>query len=412
MVALVLTTDGAAQGSVETTDPPDFAIPGGWFFTEAVPLETNGTGFAVQDGHGAELWTAFRSAGGVPVLGYPISRRFEWDGLVAQAFSSSTVLRWNPTENKPEMLNTNDVPGGGVPAYAVVPDEPPLAAGEAEPMPWSGWWWPANGTGPALFGSGGPLDKYDRYVVAVTGDDPHTRMWEQQNVYFPGVRWAGHCNGLAAAALLESEPTVPIEAAGIAFSVADLKGLLVDYDFGAVTAWSYGVSDDLSPVDFHRVLLDWMAHKHSGFVLTFDRGSGEVWSYPVYRFATEWAPDAVQNELWHVTTTLWMADVNVAPSFVGTKPYPSADGEVFTYDLVGDPRNAVDGSWTSESQLGRPGHPARIWYPDSARRNPVRTVVSEGLDRAMIDNILASGDAALMPRVAVESGSSSPEFGQ
>jgi Transglutaminase elicitor len=236
----------------------------------------------------------------------------------------------------------------------MVPDQPPEASGDADPTPWSGWWWPANGAGPSLFAAGGPLDKYDRYVAAETGSDPGTRVWERQNVYLPGIAWAGHCNGLAAAALLEPEPTAPIDVDGIGFSVADLKALLVDYDFGVASAWSYGDAEDLSPADFQRVLLEWLANKHSGFVLTFDRGNGEVWSFPVYRFTTEWAPDPVQDELWHVTTTVWMADINVPPGFVGTR-----------------------------------------WYPDSARRNETRVVVSPGLDRAMIDNILAAGEATL-----------------
>ena len=48
-----------------------------------------------------------------------------------------------------------------------------------------------------------------------------------------------HCNGFAAAALLEPEPTEQREILGITFSVADLKGLLVDYHFGDAAAWSF-----------------------------------------------------------------------------------------------------------------------------------------------------------------------------
>jgi hypothetical protein len=401
LVALALTAAGGAHVSAQTGAAPDFAIPAGWFYTQALPSETDGEGFAVQDGHGADLWTAFQAAGGVPELGYPTSRRFEWDGWVAQAFSSGTVLRWNPLENQTESLSARSLPGGRPPAYAATPDHPPWASGEADPTPWSGWWWPANGTAPALFTPGGPLDKYDRYVAAETGIDPQTRLWERQNVYYPGIPWAGHCNGLAAAALLEPEPTVASEVDGLTFSIADLKGLLVDYDFGGAAAWSFGDSDDLNPMDFHRVLLDWLANRHSGFVLTFDRGGGEVWSYPVYRFTTEWAPDAAQDELWHVTTTLWMADINVPPDFVGTKVYPNERGEVFTYDLIGDPRSPSDGNWTGDGQTGRSAHPARIWYPDSVLRNQTRPLVSPGLDRTMIDRILAGGDTAGVPQVAI-----------
>ena len=101
---------------------------------------------------------------------------------------------------------------------------PSSASGEVEAAPWSGWWWPSfEGVGPTLFAFNGPLDKYDRYVAATSGADPATRTWERQSLYFPATPWAGHCNGFAAAALVEPEPTEPVTMLGITFSVADLK---------------------------------------------------------------------------------------------------------------------------------------------------------------------------------------------
>ena len=159
------------------------------------------------------------------------------------------------------------------------------AEGEAETTPWSGWWWPASpGLGPTLFAPDGPLDKYDRYVAATFGQSPQTRAWERQELYFPSSGWAGHCNGFAAAALLEPEPSEPVSILDLTFTVADLKGLLVDYHFGDAAAWSFGDEGDLNPADFHRTLIQWLAGTQKGFVLTYDQGNGEVWSYPVYRF--------------------------------------------------------------------------------------------------------------------------------
>jgi hypothetical protein len=132
-----------------------------------------------RNGHAADLWTAFELADGVEALGYPVSRRFEWDGFVAQAFSKQIVLRWNPDSEQADALTIDDLPDGRPPAYAVVPEQPPLTSGEVQPTPWSGWWWPASGYGPALFAPNGPLDKYDRFVATMTGDDPGTRAWER-----------------------------------------------------------------------------------------------------------------------------------------------------------------------------------------------------------------------------------------
>jgi len=383
----------ADPSAAPDTDAPDFAIPGGQFFTEATAGQP-GAGFAVQDGHGAKLWTAFQARGGVEALGYPISRRFELRGGVAQAFQNG-VLRWDPVRGDDELLDASQLPGKKPPAYAAEPDLPPLAAAQVDPTPWSGWWWPAfDGVGPTLYAPDSPLDKYDRYVAAVTGESPSTRAWERQTLYFPSTAWAGHCNGFAAAALLEPEPAAPVDVLGITFTVADLKGLLVDYHFGDAAAWSFGEDGHVDPADFQRMLLDWVQVTGKGFVLTFDMGGGEVWSYPVTGFASQWRMDSTEDNTWQVTTTVWMADMDVPAGFVGTKPYPGPAGKTFEYTLHGDPRHPTDGVWTGPSRQGRFAHPGRIWYPEPTVRNGERELVSPGLDRQTLANILAGSDGS------------------
>ena len=272
---------------------------------------------------------------------------------------------------------------------------PSSASGEVEAAPWSGWWWPSfEGVGPTLFAFNGPLDKYDRYVAATSGADPATRTWERQSLYFPATPWAGHCNGFAAAALVEPEPNEPVTMLGITFSVADLKGLLVDYHFGDAAAWSFGKDGILNPADFHRMLLNWVGGTGTGFVLTYEMANGEVWSYPVYRFESHWTQDASVEGQWRVSTTVWMADMDVPANFVGTKPYPGAAGKVFTYTLQGDPRDPSDGAWIGASKSGRFAHPGRIWYPEATLRNEDRDLVSPGLDRQTIANIIAGSDGS------------------
>jgi transglutaminase elicitor len=334
---LCSTANAAAQSD------PDFAIPSGRFFTEALPGQA-GIGFAVQDGQGASMWSAFQAAGGVETLGYPISRRFDLFGSPAQAFQYG-ILRFDSATGEAERLSVDLLPNRRLPLQAIQPDYPPRAEAQIEPKPWSGWWWPASdGHGPTLFQPGGPLDKYDRYLGLASGDAPATREWERTHVYFSDVNWAGHCNGFAAAALLEPEPTQSVEVLGITFTVADLKGLLVDYHFGDAAAWSFGDEQEVNPATFHHMLLDWVGTAGKGFVLTFEPTDGEVWSYPVYRFESEWSPDSDEPDTWHVKTIVWMADMDVAPNFVGTSPFPGLSGQIFEYTLWGDPREPSDGS--------------------------------------------------------------------
>jgi hypothetical protein len=380
-----LPPESAAQ---EQGSPGDFAIPGGAFFTQALPGRTDGVGFAVQDGHGARLWTAFHERGGVEALGYPISRRFEWEGRVAQAFERG-ILRWSTEAGEAELLSRSSLPGGTIPAYAVEPELPPIVAAELETKPWSGWWWPAaDGIGPTLFAANGPLAKYDRYAELATGENPRTREWERQEVYYPGYSWAGHCNGWAAASLLEPEPTEPRELLGVPFTVGDQKGLLSAYHFADAAAWSHGEGGTVDPADLHRMLLTWLAAEKKGFVATFDLGNEEVWSYPVYAFSTTWGPDPEIGELWRVTTTLWMADPNVPTDFVGLKPYRGPAGQTFEYVLQGDPRNPSGGAWIGRSEAGRFAHPGRIWYPEPQVRNLERQLASPNLDRGTIAGIV------------------------
>jgi len=51
-------------------------------------------GFAVTDAEGIPFWSAFQALGGPEVVGYPISGRFLWDGLVTQAFQK-LIFQWN-----------------------------------------------------------------------------------------------------------------------------------------------------------------------------------------------------------------------------------------------------------------------------------------------------------------------------
>ena len=105
---------------------------------------------------------------------------------------------------------------------------------------------PAGGGRPTT-GSGQRCSRSTDHSTNTTSTRSRCAAWtpahasfERASVFFPNTTWAGHCNGFAAAALLEPEPLEPVTALGVTFSVADLKGLLVDYHFGDAAAWTFG----------------------------------------------------------------------------------------------------------------------------------------------------------------------------
>ena len=83
----------------------DFDIAGGHFFRQTGPGD--GRGYSVTDADGVPFWTEFRRLGGVARVGYPMSRRFMWDGLVTQVFQKA-VFQWQPGEGKVFFVNTFD----------------------------------------------------------------------------------------------------------------------------------------------------------------------------------------------------------------------------------------------------------------------------------------------------------------
>ncbi|MBL4848748.1 MAG: pre-peptidase C-terminal domain-containing protein [Planctomycetes bacterium] len=164
-------------------------------------------------------------------------------------------------------------------AQEIALDEIRVEEGEQEAVvdyvPWSGSWWDfsagrlAQGyhsddnftydsdaeqfseVAIADVNSLAPLRKYDLYIERKEGTNPKSALLELQGDeakdfqhHIHGARkqdlddrgvsysWWGHCNGWAAAAIMEREPVGPITAEGIRFEVGDLKGLLTETYWG------------------------------------------------------------------------------------------------------------------------------------------------------------------------------------
>jgi N-acetylmuramoyl-L-alanine amidase len=84
---------------------PDYEIKNGRFFTQTAGNAVGG--YSVTDDGGVPFWTAFQQYGGVPAIGYPISRRFSWEGQPAQAFQKA-VLHWRADLKRVVVVNVFD----------------------------------------------------------------------------------------------------------------------------------------------------------------------------------------------------------------------------------------------------------------------------------------------------------------
>ncbi|GIW10428.1 MAG: hypothetical protein KatS3mg061_1485 [Dehalococcoidia bacterium] len=86
----------------------DLALPNGRFFTQASGDDSRRTGFPVVDDSRARFWSEFQRLGGASVVGYPISRRFTYQGFETQVFQK-LVFQWKPAEGRVDYLNIFDL---------------------------------------------------------------------------------------------------------------------------------------------------------------------------------------------------------------------------------------------------------------------------------------------------------------
>src|SRR5581483_7602903 len=64
-------------------------------------------GFAVTDDGGVPFWTWFKKYGGVDLLGYPNTNRFQLDGFVVQG-TQRVLLQWHPDTQTMAFVNIFD----------------------------------------------------------------------------------------------------------------------------------------------------------------------------------------------------------------------------------------------------------------------------------------------------------------
>ena len=88
----------------------DYQISGGHFYSQAngQPSSTSRSGYRITDDGGVPFWSEFQRLGGVDVLGYPVSRRFVFDGFICQA-TQKFILQWRPDKKEMWFVNVFDV---------------------------------------------------------------------------------------------------------------------------------------------------------------------------------------------------------------------------------------------------------------------------------------------------------------
>ncbi len=114
LVALVLLVLAPLAGwgrpaPATAAEPTDFAIPGGWFYSQA--SGRNGDtrwGYRITDEGGIRFWSEFQRLGGVPAVGYPASGRFQGSGFILQA-TQKFILQWRPEADQVWFLNIFDI---------------------------------------------------------------------------------------------------------------------------------------------------------------------------------------------------------------------------------------------------------------------------------------------------------------
>jgi len=105
-LSLLLSTQSSVQAAPTSTQPVggDWRLANGHFYSQTSPA---GAGFAVVDDDEAKFWSEFQRLGALQTVGYPISRRFSYEGFVTQAFQK-LILQWRPEAGHAWAINVFD----------------------------------------------------------------------------------------------------------------------------------------------------------------------------------------------------------------------------------------------------------------------------------------------------------------
>ncbi len=261
--------------------------------------------------------------------------------------------------------------------FSVLPLYGETLQGEADFMPWSGYWWPLE-KGELLHGYRGrpsPIEKYDLYTrgyYPAAATQNAREAWYDPDV--PG--WYGICHGWANAAIMEHQDFHPSAAHNVFLAVGDKKGLLAVIHAEDETLYEYC----RHPEPFHRYLLKYIGEQGSAVAADLD-ASEEFWSYPIYSYEMKIVhgvnEDQVQCRIKHAD------DQGSPPDFEGTVTVEKTYNYSLEKDVAG---NYImgGGSWQGSSVAD---HPGAVWIPIA--RRPERLFIDYDIVKEMA---LSTGD--------------------
>lgn len=175
-------------------------------------------------------------------------------------------------------------------------------SGRAETVPWSGWWWPMSKDGIAAGGSNSPIARYAK--ARGLGEAP--TQWEREHHGTAGQHkpeaWWGHCNGWAAAAILEPVAQTDVQVGGVTLTPTDLSALMTAVYFGCRAIGlddRYAGSDDpavdqygrptdrtyrdINPAVLHLIAANRIGVDKQAFVGDISPGA-QVWNHPLWAY--------------------------------------------------------------------------------------------------------------------------------
>lgn len=281
--------------------------------------------------------------------------------------------------------------------------------------PWSGYWWSRKEgklvKGWKENGNISPFKKYDMFVTKLTGKNPNSYEWEANpkngHYYKDAEDWAGHCNGWAAASIMEPEPKKQKTLEGINFTIGDQKGLLTELwmdcrslFYGKRKNDNFPISLDIAPNIFHRLLVENIKRKKRGIVADISNGKA-VWNFPIYGYQMNWTRKWWLPSLVFVTTTVYYVDDRVDIEYVGTKLFTKTYHYILQVNRKGE---IISGYWDPRSLWD---HPDFIWIPlfdwpseggENPRINPeyVYQITNDLTTSTLIDTSTTNYDAALI----------------
>jgi hypothetical protein len=228
-------------------------------------------------------------------------------------------------------------------------------------LPWRGYWFP-HSSGRLHNGVDSPMAKLDRFISQRSSGELGAQKWEKLHHADHTLKWAGHCNGWAAASILRKEPTAawtdPIT--NIEFTVSDLKGLLMEREYCPKTAF-YGHRNlgkpkddpkDIAPALFHNTIRYYLGELKKPVLMDYDPGT-PVENRVISGY--DMSIKKISNNYYHVEASLTVHTYDThASNDVGVAP---AVEKKYIYNVTTDnDGNVLRGVWLSKN-------PDFLWVP-------------------------------------------------